>query len=112
MAGVDRISVTVCFAEADHQEVIPLTVTSRTTVQQAIEQSGIMLRCPNASMSKENIGIYGKRVKLDQCLQDHDRIEILPALVQEPGRGTPRARQTGKIGILRSMDCYLPVCPG
>ncbi len=96
MAGVDRISVTVCFAEADHQEVIPLTVTSRTTVQQAIEQSGIMLRCPNASVSKENIGIYGKRVKLDQCLQDHDRIEIYRPLYKSPAEARRALAKQGR----------------
>ena len=96
MAGVDRISVTVCFAEADQQEVISLTVTSRTTVQQAIEQSGIMLRCPNVSVSKENIGIYGKRVKLDQCLRDHDRIEIYRPLYKSPAEARRALAKLGR----------------
>lgn len=84
MAGSDRISVTVCFAQADRQEVIPLTVAPETTVLQAIEQSGIASRCPQAQVREGNVGVYGTPVRLDRRLRDHDRIEIYRSLYRSP----------------------------
>ena len=96
MANPDLISVTVCFAQANHQEVIPLTVTPQTTVAQAIEQSGITLRCPQARVSEDNVGIYGTRVKLDRHLQDHDRIEIYRPLHKSPAEARRKLAEQGK----------------
>ncbi len=84
MVKPSHISVTVCFAQADHQEVIPLTVPAETTVGQAIEQSGIASRCPQARVREGNVGIYGTPVRLDRRLRDHDRIEIYRPLYRSP----------------------------
>ena len=84
MVKPDTISVTVCFAQADHQEVIPLNVAPETTVLQAIEQSGIVVRCPQARVHEGNVGIYGTPVRLDHRLQNHDRVEIYRPLDRSP----------------------------
>lgn len=84
MARPSPISVTVCFAQADHQEVIPLTVSPGTTVLQAIEQSGIVSRCPQARVHEGNVGVYGTPVRLDRRLQNHDRVEIYRPLHRSP----------------------------
>ena len=95
MAGPSRISVTVCFAQADRQEVIPLTVAPGTTVLQAIEQSGIACRCPQARVREGNVGIYGTPVRLDRRLRDHDRVEIYRPLYRSPAEARRRLAERG-----------------
>ena len=95
MARHSHISVTVCFAQADHQEVIPLTVTPETTVLQAIEQSGIASRCPQARVCEGNVGIYGTPVRLDQRLKDHDRVEIYRSLYRSPAEARRKLAERG-----------------
>ncbi len=96
MARPSLISVTVCFAQADHQEVIPLTVAPETTVQQAIEQSGIVSRCPQAKVHEGNVGIYGTPVRLDRRLQNHDRVEIYRPLYRSPAEARRKLAERGK----------------
>ncbi len=84
MENSSCISVTVCYAQPDHQELIPLAVTRQTTVLQAIRQSGIADKHPEIDVCENNVGIFGNPVKLDQCLRDHDRIEIYRPLYRSP----------------------------
>ena len=46
------------------------------TVQQAIEQSGLLRFWPDVDLKKQKVGVFGKFVKLDSPLQDGDRVEI------------------------------------
>ena len=79
-----RISVTVCYALPDHQELVPLTVTLQTTVLQAIEQSGILEKYPEIEVREGRIGIFGHPVRLGRVLRQHDRVEIYRPLHESP----------------------------
>ena len=44
------------------------------TVQQAVEQSGILAEFPEIDLAKHKVGIWSKLAKLDAVLRDKDRV--------------------------------------
>lgn len=78
------IAVEVCYARTDRQFLLPLSVTEGTTIQQAIEYSGIVGLAPEIDISVWRVGIYGKLKALDTVLRQHDRIEIYRPLIADP----------------------------
>lgn len=77
------IPIEVIYALAKKPVVIHCQLPSRTTVFDAIKASGILLTYP-IDIKTYSIGIYGKLVTLDQCVQPGDRIEIYQPLVADP----------------------------
>jgi len=84
MGDSNYIAVTVCYATAHQQEIIPLELPPRTNILQAIQQSGILDQYAEIDLAKNIIGVFGKLVNLDQVLQDEDRIEIYRPLRLNP----------------------------
>jgi len=84
VAAEQRIAIEVVYALPEVQTRIELTVTSETTVRQAIEQSGILQRCPEIDVIAGKVGIFGKIVGLDQPLREGDRLEIYRPLIASP----------------------------
>ncbi len=84
MENNKSISVIVCYAQADQQEIVSLILPPQTKVLKAIQQSGILDKFPEIDLSKNSIGIFGKIVKLDQVLLNKDRIEIYRPLYLDP----------------------------
>lgn len=81
-AGVIRVQV--CYATADRQLLHDLALPSGSTLQQAIQQSGVLATVPEIDLSSCKVGIYGKVRPLDTLLVDRDRIEIYRPLVADP----------------------------
>ncbi len=73
----------------DQQAWLQLEVPVGSTVQQAIEQSGILKRFPSIDLNKQKVGIYGKIVKLDTVLQESDRVEIYRQITADPKKIKP-----------------------
>ena len=84
MADVDRIKVEVAYALPEEQAVIPLEVAVGTTVQQAIERSGILQRFMEIDLKSNKVGVFGKLTKLDTVLRANDRVEIYRPLIADP----------------------------
>lgn len=80
----DTIPVQVCYALPDRQIVRDLFVTAGTSLQQAIEQSGILQALPEINLAHERVGIFGKTRSLDVILREHDRVEIYRPLIVDP----------------------------
>ncbi len=78
------IQVEVAYAKPDVQRIITVDVDMGATVAQAIELSGIAGDFPEIDLQKNKVGIFGKLVSLDQCLQAGDRIEIYRGLLADP----------------------------
>lgn len=78
------IAVEVYYARTDRQFLLPLEVAEGTTIQQAIERSGIVGLAPEIDISVWRVGIYGKLKTLDTELREHDRIEIYRPLIADP----------------------------
>lgn len=81
---LELISVEVAFATAARQIVLTLQVSGDATVEQAIEQSGILRAFPQIDLSVHPVGIFGERVELNAPLTSGDRIEIYRPLLADP----------------------------
>ena len=78
------IHIQICYARPDKQFLLEQTVAAGTTIQQAIQSSGIILQAPEIDVSVWRVGIYGKLKTLDTVLREHDRVEIYRPLIADP----------------------------
>jgi hypothetical protein len=78
------LRVEVAFATPERQPVLEVRVTAGTNVEQAIRLSGILGRCPEIDLAKNAVGIFGERARLDDVVQDGDRVEIYRPLIADP----------------------------
>ena len=84
MAESNKIQVEVAYAKLDEQVIIPLDVDAGTTLEQAIQQSGILELYPEIDLTKNKTGIFGKIAKADTELREMDRVEIYRSLIADP----------------------------
>ena len=80
----DEILVEIAYALPEEQVIISVKVPSKSDVKQAIEKSGIQKKFPGIDLSKNKVGIFGKKTTLDHLLKDRDRIEIYRPLILDP----------------------------
>ena len=80
----NEILVEIVYALPEEQVIISIKVPTIFNVQQAIEKSGIQKKFPGIDLSKNKVGIFGKKTTLDQTLNDRDRIEIYRPLILDP----------------------------
>ena len=80
----EEIMVEVAYALPEEQVIISIKVPTIFNVQQAIEKSGIQKKFPGIDLSKNKVGIFGKKTTLDNTLNDRDRIEIYRPLILDP----------------------------
>jgi putative ubiquitin-RnfH superfamily antitoxin RatB of RatAB toxin-antitoxin module len=72
----EEILVEVAYALPEEQVIISIKVPTKFNVKQAIEKSDIQKKFPCIDLSKNKVGIYGKKTTLDHPLNDRDRLEI------------------------------------
>jgi putative ubiquitin-RnfH superfamily antitoxin RatB of RatAB toxin-antitoxin module len=80
----ELIRVEVAYALPDEQWIVALTLRVGSTVQQAIEQSGLLERVPGTGLSGPAAGIFGKVVPLTRKLEEGDRVELYRPLATDP----------------------------
>ena len=78
------IRVEVAYAKPEEQAIINVTLPEGATVEQAIVNSGILSRFPEIDLSHAKVGIFSKACKLDQVLEESDRVEIYRPLLHDP----------------------------
>ena len=96
MTNPDRIHVEVAYARSNEQVILALDVAPGTTLQQAVEQSGILKRFPEIDLQKQKAGMFGKLKKPDQVLQAGDRVEIYRPLIADPKKVRKERAAAGK----------------
>lgn len=92
----DYLKVSVAYVGENDQVLRPIEVRIGTTVRQAIEQSGVLSRCPEIDLAVNQVGIFGKLAKLDRVLEDGDRVEIYRPLIADPKEARKRRAAEGK----------------
>ena len=80
----ETIRVEVAYALPERQAVIELALPTDSTVEQAIQASGILLQFPEIDLSRQKVGVFSQVCKLDKVLTDGDRVEIYRPLRQDP----------------------------
>ncbi|WP_333839328.1 RnfH family protein [Pelomicrobium sp.] len=96
----DELTVEVVYAMPHLQRLKQITVPPGTTVQQAIERSGILQDFPEIDLTKNKVGVFGKLSRLDAPLNDRDRVEIYRPLIADPKE--VRRRRAEAIGRRKS----------
>ena len=94
---MSTLHIEVVYATQQRQTVIPLTVAEGTTVEAAIQQSGILAKYPELDASPLKTGIYSKACKLDTVLRDKDRVEIYRPLIADPKEIRKQRAAEGKV---------------
>lgn len=77
-----RIEV-VCSPASGITERVPLTLPGGSTVQSALEASGLLARHA-PSMAGWKLGVWGRLARPDQALRDRDRVELYRPLQVDP----------------------------
>ena len=92
----NTIVVEVAYALADEQVIFSLDVAEGSTLQQAVEQSGITKRFPEIDLEKGKMGVFGKPAKKDRLLLVGDRVEIYRPLIADPKEVRKQRAAAGK----------------
>lgn len=96
----DHITVEVAYALPERQSLLTLSVSRQATVQQIIEQSGILQQFAEIDLTVQKVGIWSRPVKLDDAVTDGDRIEIYRPLIADPKdlrrRRAEKAKEEGR----------------
>lgn len=92
----EKIMVEVAYAQPDEQLIVEVMVEPETTVEQAVEASGILNRFPDIEFDSVKLGIFGKNVRRDRVLQDRDRVEIYRPLIADPKEVRRQRAAAGK----------------
>jgi putative ubiquitin-RnfH superfamily antitoxin RatB of RatAB toxin-antitoxin module len=96
------LSVEVCYALPEGTgAVCALSLGEGTTVGEAIEASGLLVRFPDIDLGVQKVGVFGKIQSLDAVLADRDRVEIYRPLKVDPKvarqRRVEKTRRGGSI---------------
>lgn len=88
------MNVGVCYAEAERQLWLRLEVPDDSTIQQAIELSGVLKQYPHIDLGSQKVGIFGKLAKLETPLKEGDRVEIYRKITADPQQVQRRRVET------------------
>ncbi|HCI13290.1 MAG: RnfH family protein [Gallionellales bacterium GWA2_60_142] len=78
------MQIAVAYSEPAQQLWLRIEVPDESTVQAAIEQSGILKKFPHIDLAEYKVGIFGKIAELDAALKPGDRIEIYRPITADP----------------------------
>ena len=78
------MKITIAYAVPGRQVLINHDVPEGTTIQAAIESSGILEQLPQVDLSKNKVGIWSKAKPLDTVVAAGDRIEIYFPVTVDP----------------------------
>ncbi|MFV9688574.1 RnfH family protein [Pantoea graminicola] len=78
------ITVEVVYALPDKQYQLYVKVEQGSTVEQAINASGLLELRREIDLSSNKVGVYSRPVKLDDVIDEGDRIEIYRPLIADP----------------------------
>lgn len=93
----EEIAIEIVYAQPESQDFLELKVPAGSTVQQALERSGILEKHPEISVEINKLGIFGKLVKPDAVVRARDRIEIYRPLIADPKEIRRMRAEEGKV---------------
>ncbi len=104
----EQFKVEVCYALPQKQELVALNLPAGTTLQQAVEASGLLEKHPEIDLAKNKFGIFAKLSKLDTLLRDRDRVEIYRPLIADPKEVRKQRAAEGKVMKKGAGDADAP----
>jgi len=97
MADANHFTIEVAYALPTEQVILALDIDPETTVESAIQQSGILERFPEIDLTSTKVGVFGKLSKLAATLKPGDRIEIYRPLIADPKEVRRQRAAAGKV---------------
>jgi putative ubiquitin-RnfH superfamily antitoxin RatB of RatAB toxin-antitoxin module len=82
--ATELIDIAVAYATANQQTVLTLQIADKSSVEEAIIESGILQQWPEIDLQKNKVGIFGQLCDLEKTLNAGDRIEIYRPLQKDP----------------------------
>ena len=76
--------IEVIYGTLKQQKLIKLMVDESSTIQQCIEQSGVLQQFPEIDLEETKVGIFSQVKPLDFVVSEGDRIEIYRPLMADP----------------------------
>ena len=96
MSSLD-MTVEVAYALPHQQLIIPVQIAPGSNADAAIQASGILAKFPDIDLDVNQIGVFGKLIKLDTPLRHLDRVEIYRALIADPKEVRKQRAEEGKV---------------
>ena len=96
MSSLD-MTVEVAYALPHQQLIIPVQIAPESNADKAIQASGILLKFPEIDLTVNQIGVFGKLIKLDTQLRHLDRVEIYRPLIADPKEVRKQRAEEGKM---------------
>lgn len=96
MENANNIAVEVAYALPDSQVIVPVKVDNDLTIEEIIQQSGILETYPEIDLKNNKVGVFGKLTKLTSTLREGDRIEIYRPLIADPKEVRRKRAAEGK----------------
>lgn len=78
------VSVEVVYALPDRQYLKTVRLAQGSSVEQAIAASGLLELRPEIDLQTNKVGIYSRPAKLNDVVNDGDRVEIYRPLIADP----------------------------
>ena len=104
----ETINIEVCYAQLDKQTVVSVKLAAGSSLQQALESSGLLEKHPEIDLKKNKFGIWNKLSKLDATLRDKDRVEIYRPLIADPKEVRKQRAAEGKVMKKGAGDADAP----
>lgn len=95
-AEAEQIKVEVAYALPDQQLILEVMAPVGTTLEQAVELSGVLQQFPEIDLAKNKVGIFGKLGKKTAELKAGDRVEIYRPLIADPKEVRRKREADGK----------------
>ena len=92
----NQIQIEVVYGTPSRQELLTISVPENTTVEQAIELSGMLSVFEEIDLTKNKVGIWNRSAKLSDIVNDLDRIEIYRPLIADPKEVRKRRAEKAK----------------
>ena len=94
---IDKYTIEVVYGVPETQKILTINVDAGTTVEKAVELSGIIILFPEIDLNVNKVGVWNRAVKLSQVLNDLDRIEVYRPLIADPKDVRKRRAEKAKL---------------
>ena len=89
--------IEVAYARPDKQIILTVEVEEQSTIETAIQRSGILTAFPEINLAKQSVGVFSKPRSLSDLVEEGDRIEIYRPLIIDPKEARrAKAKKSGR----------------
>jgi len=94
--NLEKIQIEVVYGIPTSQKILAISVGNNTTIEEAINESGIKAFYDEIDLSVNKVGIWNRAAKLTDIVSDLDRIEIYRPMIADPKEVRKRRAEKAK----------------